>query len=82
MLSGEQTRDQQVKIKLTNLSNAISQTVNTQLESFTDPEITHVMKNYSKFLSYNLLTDFEAVRQDRLKSSPFDSILNDYKNPL
>lgn len=76
MLSEEQSRDHQVKLKLMHLSKAIADVVDDQLVSFSDTEITHAMKNYSKYLSYNLLNDFESAREQRLKSSPFDSILN------
>jgi len=77
MSSNEQTRDQQVKIKLMHLSDAIHQVVTSELESFSDAEINHALQMYSKYLSYNLNTDFTAVRTTRLKQSPFDSILGD-----
>ena len=40
-------------------------------------EISYVLENYSKYLTYDLKRNFEEKREKNLKESPFDAIINE-----
>lgn len=69
--------DQQAKTKLAILVKSIEPVVEKQLEDFTSQEVEYVLKNFRKYLTYDLARDFEKIREKNLKESPFDAIIND-----
>ena len=69
--------EQTAKTKLIQLVQAIEPVVAKQLEGFTAGEIEYVVSNFKQNLSYDLARDFEKLRVDNLKESPFDDLLND-----
>jgi spore coat polysaccharide biosynthesis predicted glycosyltransferase SpsG len=47
------------------------------MEDMTPQEVTYVLENYSKYLTYDIKRNFEEKREKDLKESPFDAIIND-----
>lgn len=75
-MSSEQM-ETQAKTKLAILVKSIEPVVEKQLADFSSAEIEYVLKNFRKFLTYDLARDFEKIREKNLKESPFDAIIND-----
>lgn len=69
--------EQTAKTKLIQLVKAIEPVVADQLEGWSTGEIDYVLANFKQHLSYDLARDFETLRVDNLKESPFDDLLND-----
>ncbi len=69
--------EQTAKTKLIKLVKAIEPIVETQLEGWSAGEIDYVLVNFKQHLSYDLARDFETLREQHLKESPFDDLLND-----
>lgn len=65
------------KTKLATLVKSLEPVVEEQLSLFSSEEIEFVLANYRKFLTYDLIRDFEEKREKGLKESPFDAIIND-----
>jgi hypothetical protein len=65
------------KVKLGLLSKSLDKVISEALEEMSPQEVTYILKNYSKFLTYDLKRNFEEKREKDLKESPFDAIIND-----
>ena len=75
-MSSEQM-ETQAKTKLAILVKSIEPIVESQLAEFTPAEIEYILANFRKHLKYDLTRDFEKNRENHLKESPFDAIIND-----
>ncbi|MDA8842148.1 hypothetical protein N9N08_00550 [bacterium] len=75
-MSSEQIENQ-AKTKLAILVKSIEPVIEQQLADFTSAEIEYVLANFRKHLKYDLTRDFENKRENNLKESPFDAIIND-----
>ena len=67
----------QAKTKLALLVKSIEPVVEKQMEEFTSAEVEYILANFRKHLKYDLTRDFENIRENNLKESPFDAIIND-----
>ena len=67
----------QAKTKLALLVKSIEPVVEKQMEEFTSAEVEYILANFRKHLKYDLTRDFENKRENNLKESPFDAIIND-----
>jgi len=65
------------KVKLGLLSKSLDKVISEALEEMSPQEVTYILENYSKFLTYDLKRNFEEKREKDLKESPFDAIIND-----
>ena len=65
------------KVKLGLLSKSLDKVISDALEEMSPEEVTYILENYSKFLTYDLKRNFEEKREKDLKESPFDAIIND-----
>jgi hypothetical protein len=65
------------KVKLGLLSKSLDKVIEDALEEMSPQEVTYILENYSKFLTYDLKRNFEQKREKDLKESPFDAIIND-----
>ena len=65
------------KVKLGLLSKSLDKVIEDALEEMSPQEITYILENYAKFLTYDLKRNFEQKREKDLKESPFDAIIND-----
>ena len=65
------------KVKLGLLSKALDNVIKEAIEDMTSEEITYILQNYAKFLTYDLKRNFEEKREKDLKESPFDAIINE-----
>ena len=65
------------KVKLGLLSKSLDKVISDALEEMSPQEVTYILENYSKFLTYDLKRNFEEKREKDLKESPFDAIIND-----
>ena len=65
------------KVKLGLLSKSLDKVISEALEEKSPQEVTYILENYSKFLTYDLKRNFEEKREKDLKESPFDAIIND-----
>mgnify|MGYP003627288811 FL=1 len=65
------------KVKLGLLSKALDKTISDAIDEMAPEEITYILQNYAKFLTYDLKRNFEEKREKDLKESPFDAIIND-----
>jgi len=64
------------KVKLGLLSKSLDKVISEALEEMSPQEVTYILENYSKFLTYDLKRNFEEKREKDLKESPFDAIIN------
>lgn len=76
MSSGE-SMETTAKTKLAILVKSIEPVVEKQLAEFTSTEVEYILANFRKHLKYDLTRDFENIRENNLKESPFDAIIND-----
>ena len=76
MSSGE-SMETTAKTKLAILVKSIEPVVEKQLAEFTSAEVEYILANFRKHLKYDLTRDFENIRENNLKESPFDAIIND-----
>lgn len=67
----------QAKVKLGLLSKSLDKVISDALEEMSPQEVTYILENYAKFLTYDLKRNFEEKREKDLKESPFDAIIND-----
>jgi hypothetical protein len=67
----------QAKVKLGLLSKSLDKVISDALEEMSPQEVTYILENYAKFLTYDLKRNFEQKREKDLKESPFDAIIND-----
>lgn len=67
----------QAKVKLGLLSKDLDKVISDALEEMSPQEVTYILENYAKFLTYDLKRNFEQKREKDLKESPFDAIIND-----
>ena len=65
------------KVKLGLLSKALDKTISEAIDEMAPEEVTYILENYAKFLTYDLKRNFEEKREKDLKESPFDAIIND-----
>ena len=65
------------KVKLGLLSKSLDKVISEALEEMSPQEVTYILENYSKFLTYDLKRNFEEKREKDLRESPFDAIIND-----
>ena len=65
------------KVKLGLLSKSLDKVISDALEEMSPEEVTYILENYSKFLTYDLKRNFEEKREKDLKESPFDAIINE-----
>lgn len=65
------------KVKLGLLSKALDKTISDAIDEMAPEEVTYILENYAKFLTYDLKRNFEEKREKDLKESPFDAIIND-----
>jgi len=65
------------KVKLGLLSKSLDKVIEDALEEMSPQEVTYILENYAKFLTYDLKRNFEQKREKDLKESPFDAIIND-----
>ena len=65
------------KVKLGWLSKALDKTISEAIDEMAPEEVTYILENYAKFLTYDLKRNFEEKREKDLKESPFDAIIND-----
>jgi hypothetical protein len=65
------------KVKLGLLSKALDKTISDAIDEMSPEEVTYILENYAKFLTYDLKRNFEIKREKDLKESPFDAIIND-----
>lgn len=65
------------KTKLAELSAKLDFVIKEVMEDMTPQEVTYVLENYSKYLTYDIKRNFEEKREKDLKESPFDAIIND-----
>ena len=65
------------KIKLAELSAKLDFVIKEVLESMEPKQVTYILENYSKYLTYDIKRNFEEKREKDLKESPFDAIIND-----
>ena len=64
------------KVKLGLLSKALDKTISEAIDEMAPEEVTYILENYAKFLTYDLKRNFEEKREKDLKESPFDAIIN------
>jgi hypothetical protein len=65
------------KIKLAELSAKLDFVINEVLEGMEPKQVTYILENYSKYLTYDIKRNFEEKREKDLKESPFDAIINE-----
>ncbi len=65
------------KTKLAELSAKLDFVIKEVMEDMSPQEVTYVLENYSKYLTYDIKRNFEEKREKDLKESPFDAIIND-----
>ena len=65
------------KVKLGLLSKSLDKVISEALEEMSPQEVTYILENYSKFLTYDLKRNFEEKREKDVKESHFDAIIND-----
>ena len=65
------------KIKLAELSAKLDFVIKEVLEDMEPKQVTYILENYSKYLTYDRKRNFEEKREKDLKESPFDAIINE-----
>ncbi len=65
------------KIKLAELSAKLDFVIKEVLEDMEPKQVTYILENYSKYLTYDIKRNFEEKREKDLKESPFDAIINE-----
>tara|TARA_B100001287_G_scaffold80632_1_gene67134 strand:+ start:332 stop:586 length:255 start_codon:yes stop_codon:yes gene_type:complete len=65
------------KTKLAELSAKLDFVIEEVVNDMSPQEVTYILENYSKYLTYDLKRNFEEKREKDLKESPFDAIIND-----
>ena len=65
------------KIKLAELSAKLDFVIKEVLEGMEPKQVTYILENYSKYLTYDIKRNFEEKREKDLKESPFDAIINE-----
>ena len=65
------------KTKLAELSAKLDFVIKEVIDDMSPQEVTYILENYSKYLTYDLKRNFEEKREKDLKESPFDAIIND-----
>ena len=65
------------KTKLAELSAKLDFVIKEVMEDMSPQEVTYVLENYSKYLTYDIKRNFEEKHEKDLKESPFDAIIND-----
>ena len=76
-MSSSNNLETTAKIKLAELSAKLDFVIKEVIEEMSPQEVSHILENYSKFLTYDLKRNFEEKREKDLKESPFDAIIND-----
>jgi len=69
--------DRDSKIKLAELSAKLDFVIKEVLQDMEPKQVTHILENYSKYLTYDIKRNFQEKREKDLKESPFDAIIND-----
>jgi len=65
------------KTKLAELSAKLDFVIEEVVNDMSPQEVTYILENYSKYLTYDLKRNFEEKREKDLKESPFDAIINE-----
>ena len=76
-MSSSNSLELTAKTKLAELSAKLDFVIKEVMEDMTPQEVTYVLENYSKYLTYDIKRNFEEKREKDLKESPFDAIIND-----
>ena len=57
------------KVKLGLLSKALDKTISDAIDEMAPEEITYILQNYAKFLTYDLKRNFEEKREKDLNDN-------------
>jgi spore coat polysaccharide biosynthesis predicted glycosyltransferase SpsG len=76
-MSSSNSLELTAKTKLAELSAKLDFVIKEVMEDMSPQEVTYVLENYSKYLTYDIKRNFEEKREKDLKESPFDAIIND-----
>ena len=57
------------KVKLGLLSKALDKTISDAIDEMAPEEITYILQNYAKFLTYDLKGNFEEKREKDLNDN-------------
>jgi hypothetical protein len=71
--------DTKSKTKLAKLMAEVQPVIDRHISEMNGSEVDHILTNYRKYLKIDIERDLEKAREQDLKSSPFDEILNDTK---
>lgn len=69
--------DLKSKTKLAKLMSGVQPIIDQHIENMNSSEINYILTNYRKYLKIDIERDLERARENDLKTSPFDDILND-----
>lgn len=69
--------DNKSKTKLANLMAEVQPVIDRHISEMNGSEVNHILTNYRKYLKIDIERDLEKAREQDLKNSPFDEILND-----
>ena len=76
-MSSSNSLELTAKTKLAELSAKLDFVIKEVMEDMSPQEVTYVLENYSKYLTYDIKRNFEEKREKDLKESPFDAIINE-----
>lgn len=69
--------DLKSKTKLAKLMSGVQPIIDQHIENMNSSEINYILTNFRKYLKIDIERDLERARENDLKTSPFDDILND-----
>jgi hypothetical protein len=69
--------DTKAKTKLAKLMSGVQPIIDQHIENMNSAEINYILTNFRKYLKIDIERDLEKARENDLKTSPFDDILND-----